>query len=278
MSIALQSFTLKTREELPLRLDLRWPAESEAKAAVIVGHGFKGFKAWGFFPYLAESLARAGYAAVSFDFSHNGIGDEPEEFTRLDLFARNTTSREVADLEQIVEWVQTESPLASRTLPLGLLGHSRGAVPVMVVAAEQAKVASVVTWNGVGRTLRFTDGQLRRWEDEGAMEFTNARTGQRMSMLYDFVVDVREHANRFDLERCAQSMRAQHLILHGSKDMAVDLSEADNLVAGRKEGCELSVIEGGTHTFGAVHPFEGTTKHLEEALRQTVAWFDRTLV
>ena len=60
--------------------------------------------------------------------------------------------------------------------------------------------------------------------------------------------------------------------------MAVDLSEADKLVAGRKQGCELSVIEGGTHTFGAVHPFEGTTSHLEEALRQTVAWFDRTLV
>ena len=41
-------------------------------------HGFKGFKDWGFFPHLADRLARAGLVAVSFNFSGSGVGPDGE--------------------------------------------------------------------------------------------------------------------------------------------------------------------------------------------------------
>lgn len=268
--------TLHGADGLPLRFDLRRHPEQSPHATVIVVHGFKGFKRWGFFPYLGERLAQSGFASLVLDFSMNGIGDEPEQFTRLDLFARNTYSRELDDLRQVIEWVRHEGPEPLRCLPLGLLGHSRGALPVVVTAAERDDIAAVVTWNGVGRPLRYTGKQLERWEEEGEMEFTNARTGQRMSMAFDFVVDAREQAARLDLGAAARRMRAPHLILHGTRDLAVPLEEADLLRAGRsvREGCEFVPIEGGTHTFGAVHPFAGTTPELERAIELSVRWFE----
>lgn len=282
MATRLETIELRTPDDLPLRLDLRVDPERSPRAIVIVAHGFKGFKRWGFFPDLGERLATAGFASIVADFSMNGIGDDPEQFTRLDLFERNTLTREVADLEQVLEWARTEAPLAAeaRAAKVGLLGHSRGAIPVMTVGSERPDdVGAVVTWSGVGRALRYTEGQLERWEEDGAMEFTNARTGQRMTMSWDYVVDAREHAGRIEPARCAERMQVPHLILHGTRDMAVSPDEARMLQAGRtpEQGCELIEIEGGTHTFGAVHPYEGSTPHLDRVFEATLGWFDRHL-
>ena len=57
-----------------IRADVRRPARGVPRSAVIVAHGFKGFKDWGFFPYLCESLARDGHLVVSFNTSLNGVG------------------------------------------------------------------------------------------------------------------------------------------------------------------------------------------------------------
>ncbi len=103
--MVVEEVELSSEEGLPIRIELRRPEASPPRATVIVCHGFKGFKAWGFFPHLAERLARAGYEAVTFDFSRNGIGDNPTEFSRLDLFAGNTYSHELADLQTVVRWV-----------------------------------------------------------------------------------------------------------------------------------------------------------------------------
>lgn len=64
------------------------------------------------------------------------------------------------------------------------------------VAAERDAARSVVTWNGVGPALRYTPRQFERWEEDGEREFTNARTGQRMSIDFPFVVDVRSVIER----------------------------------------------------------------------------------
>ena len=49
-------FTIDSREGLPIRGDLDAP--DEARALVVIVHGFKGFKDWGFFPWLADHLRR----------------------------------------------------------------------------------------------------------------------------------------------------------------------------------------------------------------------------
>ncbi len=158
-----------------------------------------------------------------------------------------------------------------------MLGHSRGAVPVMVLARENPQVGAIVTWSGVGHLLRFTDRQLEQWAARGSLNFVNARTGQNMAMDFAFVEDVRRNADRLDLQAAAREMSAAHLILHAGADLAVDPAEAELLRAGRRTRCELAILEGASHTFGAKHPFEGPSPWLEDAIDRSLEWFGRYL-
>jgi dienelactone hydrolase len=281
MSVQLHQLQVESEAGLPIRVDLRCRAEWAPLGGIVVCHGFKGFKDWGFFPHVSQRLAEAGYAVATVDFSHNGIGDQPGEFTRLDLFAQNNFSRELRDFEFVRSWLFERSPLAVDLdgKPCGVLAHSRAALTALVAAAENPAIAAVVSWNGLSKAIRFTDRQLEQWEQDGELEFTNARTGQRMSIDWQFIVDCMENRERFDLAAQVKRMRAAHLILHGSEDMAVDPTEAEELRAGRgpDEGCELRIIAGGSHTFGAVHPFAGSTEQLDEAIELSVQWFGRHL-
>ena len=63
----------------PLRVDVRTGARpGEARPAVVICHGFKGFKDWGFFPKLSERLAVAGFTALSFNFFHALCSRRPD--------------------------------------------------------------------------------------------------------------------------------------------------------------------------------------------------------
>jgi len=274
--VELETISLRNSDDLPLRVDLRHDPDQACRGKIVVCHGFKGFRRWGFFPWLGERLAAAGWMSAVLDFSMNGIGEDPLEFDRLDLFERNTYSRELLDLEQVIDHVRATGPI---DLPLGLLGHSRASVDVVVRAAEDPSLQAVVTWNGVGSPLRFSARQLEEWEQQGRLEFTNARTGQKMAMDFGFVSDVRKHEARLDLGRAAQSMSAAHLILHATDDMAVPVEDSHALVAGRcgSARCRRVELERTTHTFGAVHPFVGSTPALERALELTLGWFDEHL-
>jgi dienelactone hydrolase len=276
MGMALETLDFRNGDDLPLRVDLRHDPQRTPRGLVIVCHGFKGFRRWGFFPWVGERLAAAGWTSATFDFSCNGIGDDPLEFDRLDLFERNTYSREMDDLDLVIAELRDRLDFGGS---IGLLGHSRAAVDVVVRAAEDPQIGAIVTWNGVGRALRFTDRQLEAWKGDGRLEFTNARTGQVMAMDYGFVRDVLDNGDRYDLALACARMEAAHLIVHAAADLAVPVSESIDLAAEREESARFRrvEIEGSTHTLGAVHPFDGATPALERAMDLTLAWFEEHL-
>lgn len=276
MAVEMEVLDLRSDDDLPLRVDLRHDRSRPVRGKVIVCHGFKGFRRWGFFPWVGEQLAVAGWMSAVLDFSHNGIGEDPEEFGRLDLFESNCYSKEMSDLETVLAAVRAREPVAA---PVALLGHSRAAMNVVVCAGEQPRIGAVVTWNGVAHALRISSRQLEQMERERRLEFTNARTGQRMAMSFDFVQDLRDNADRFDLQRVARHLAVPHLIVHAAADMAVPFEEASLLQAGRENPARCRVLEiaGSTHTFGATHPFAGTTPALEEAMNASLDWLDQNL-
>src|SRR5262245_53032733 len=88
-------------------IDVRAGNRRLSGPAVVLCHGFKGFKDWGFFPPFADRLARAGYVVVSWNASGSGV-DDTGEFVWPERFGRNTFSAELGDLESVLEALDGE--------------------------------------------------------------------------------------------------------------------------------------------------------------------------
>lgn len=253
----------------------RFPSrEAQADCLIVIAHGYKGFKDWGMFPYMAESLSER-HEVVTFNFSHGGIGDDPQNFTELEKFARNTYSRELNDLEILISYLRQHPKLGS--LPLFLLGHSRGAGDSLVFALDHPdEITGVISWNGVTDLDLFTEDQKKDMREKGRAYVLNGRTGQQMPLDAVILEDLELRKERYDIIGRMAGARFPVALIQGGKDGARLREGSERLVAVRPD-IPWVQIPGGDHTFGTVHPFTGPTPQLEQAIAATEAFIERVL-
>jgi dienelactone hydrolase len=263
----------------PIRGDLYMPLDGSRSGLVILCHGFKGYRTWGFFPYLATCLAGAGMAALAIDFSFDGdLGGT----ARPDLFQRNTIRRERADLDAVLRPVVHEriGNLAGARVPVGLFGHSRGGVVAALAACENPAMGALCTWSCPAHPDHFTAAQKERWRRQGEYDFTDARGGSRLALSTDYLDDVETNREAYDLVRRVATLRVPHLIVHGEADLAVRVDDARALHDAEKElrDKKLLVLRTG-HTFGVADgsamDADNPPRALAEACVATVRWFAR---
>ena len=258
-------------------VDVRGGGRDSPRPAVVVMHGFKGFKDWGMFPPLAERLAQAGFTAVSFNASGSGV-DESGEFVWPERFGRNTFSAELTDLATVVDALAAGQLDTVPPAAIGLVGHSRGGGMAILQAARDARVRALVTWAAIAHVERWTDpAELARWRERGRIDVLNARTGQVLPLYVEVLDDIqRNKAAALDIPRAAAELSVPWLLIHGTGDTSVDIAEADRLAAAaRPEAFRVLRLDGAGHTFGAVQPWKGSTSELDVVFRETVGWFGR---
>lgn len=261
----------------PIFVDVRTSDRSAARPAVIIVHGFKGFKDWGMFPPLAERIARAGLSAVSLNLSGSGV-DDRGEFAWPERFGHNTFSAEVEDIRRLIAAL-VEGRLGMAPVGrLGVIGHSRGGAMAILTARRDPRVQALVTWSSISSVNRWP-GQAEEWRRKGHLEIVNARTGQVLPLYPDVLDDVERNGIELDVLDAARSLTIPWLLLHGVADPSVSVEEARALSASSPAGAERRVIllEGANHTFGAVHPFAGMTPDLAMVFDETVKWMGRHL-
>jgi dienelactone hydrolase len=260
-----------------VRGDVRVAEGAKPKTAVVIVHGFEGFRKFGAWSVLARALALRGHAAVTFDFSHNGI-DEAGEFGRLDLFRLNTHSRELAEIRAVLDALD-EGKLAGRKIRrVGLLGHSRGGGMSILAAAEDARVRALVTWASIaGIAERWTEEQTGAWRRGDDVLIENARTKQQMPIAPEYWVDVQVNRDRLDVLAAAAKVDVPWLIAHGDADTSVPVDEAHALFDAAGDGAELMILEGVDHGMGSRHPYPGPTDELRTAAEAAFEWFDAHL-
>ncbi len=270
------SFSLESPRGGRIFGDLRFVGLPPFRSAVVVAHGFKGFKDWGFFPHLCTTLAAAGHAVVSFNFSHNGIGPDPEVLSELEAFSRNTFTRELDELLHVLARTDSGELLGGPTGRVGLLGHSRGGACSILAAAESACVEALVTWGAVDHLDRWTPEVVTEWEDAGVIHVLNQRTGQQLPLSFDLWRDFQENRERLDVHSAAATLQIPWLVVHGKEDGTVSVEEGERL-ARIASSATAEVVEGAGHTFEAVHPFKGPTDTLDRALERSLQHFHRHL-
>ncbi|HSP16742.1 MAG TPA: alpha/beta fold hydrolase [Thermoanaerobaculia bacterium] len=255
-------FELTSREGLSIRGAIDAPREARALAVIV--HGFKGFKDWGFFPWVAESLCDEGIAVARFNMSRSGIGENPDTFDRLDLFAGDTYTTQIHDLMDVVHYVHAEF----RGLPLFLLGHSRGGGIALLAAREIDDLVGVVTWSSIARADRWDKATKKKWRAEGTLQVENSRTKQLMPMSTAILDDYEKHASRLDILDSAARLSVPLLSVHGGRDESVPLVESREIAA-RAPDSSLLVIEAASHTYNAIHPLVHVPRELEYAAAVT---------
>ena len=262
----------------PVRGDLRAPQGPPPSSAVVVCHGFKGFRHWGFFPFVARHLARAGHAVLTFDLSGNGVGDDGEPFTALDRFAAATHSRNVDEIRMVLDAV-TSGPLFPRPPhSIGLLGHSRGGGEAILAASEHGGIDALVTWSAISRVERWSAEDVEAWRRGETTTVLNSRTGQQLPISPAWWRDATVNRERLDVLRAAGTVDAPWLIVHGAADETVPVDEARALHRAAGQGAELLLVDGAGHTFGATHPMQEPTSELLSVMNATARWFANHLV
>jgi dienelactone hydrolase len=275
-------FTIQNPSGDTIRGDIHLAGKGKGPFPVlIVCHGFKGFKDWGFFPYLCDRLADAGTAAVRFNFSHAGVGEDLLNFTELDKFAVNTVGKEMEDLRAVLDAVADKSLPESKNFDtgrIGILGHSRGAAATLLVGGRDPRVKTLLTWAGISTTDRYSEAEKEVWRKSGEIVIHNSRTGQAMPIKGSVLEDLDAHREEYDITAAVKALKVPFLVIHGDEDETVPFYEASLLHDQTPRGLRsLQIVPGGGHTFGAVHPFAGTTEELDEAIRVTLEWVSSRL-
>ena len=270
-----RAFQLTGTDGGPLRGDVRTAGDD--RPAVVICHGFKGFRKWGFFPVIAEQLARAGFSAVSFNFSGSGVGEDGETFSEPERFAHVTYSAEVQDLGQILAAVADGSVGLAPTA-IGVLGHSMGGGVAVLHAAGDQRVGALVTWAATARFGRLWRAeQVPEWRRTGTLDVTNHRTEEILPLSTDILDDLERNAARLDVSRAATHVRVPWLIAHGSADESVPVDDARALHDANPRS-ELLLLDDAGHTFGIKHPWSGSSKAFDRLYQATAAWFARHLL
>lgn len=257
-----------------------FPAKSTSQGTLIICHGFKGFKDWGMFPYAGETLSE-WLDVITFNFSHNGVGNSLTSYDELEKFAKNTYSRELEDLHTVVDHVRKgELPVERRVpaAPLFLLGHSRGGAICQIYALDYPEhVSAVLTWNGLVEVDGILSKEMKmEMREKGKTFVKNARTKQNMPLDLEILEDIEQNKERFHILERVKTSRIPMALIQGTEDSEQLVEGSAKLIENNK--CIKWIrIEGGNHTFGAVHPFQGETEPLKEAIRETQSFISEQL-
>ncbi|OEK09597.1 alpha/beta hydrolase [Flavivirga aquatica] len=264
----------------PILTDVFYKENNKAKPIIIFCHGYKGFKDWGAWDLMAKAFAKAGNFFIKFNFSHNGGSiEQPIDFPDLEAFGNNNYTKELDDLQSVIDWIYTNTVLKKDAdiNNIILIGHSRAGGIVTIKAEEDNRIKKVISLAGVSdfgkRTA--TIGNLDQWKKDGVKYVLNGRTKQQMPHFYQFYEDFITNENRLTIKRAVSNLKIPYLIIHGNADTSVFIDEANQLHQWNTKSL-LEIINNANHVFGTQHPWkkEDLPDHLKKALQTTLSFLE----
>jgi len=270
------TFALQVKNGLVVKGDI-YHSYTTSQPVMIISHGFKAYREWGFFPFMAEKYAESGVIVVNIDFSQNGIVDAEKGIFDADIFRTVTVSQEICDLNAVIDNLNSileKNSIKGWNGEVFLLGHSLGGAVSIITASQRNDISKVVTWGSIGDIDRNTQRQKDEWRSKGVMEFENRITGQMLYLNVEYLEDKLRNKENYDLEKCISELDIPTLIVHGDKDFTVSTKEAKMLDNAAKNS-ELCIINKANHTFNCRHPFTGTNDILDQAINSTIEFLKK---
>jgi len=272
------NFIIGYNDRKPIVADFTFPVDAFDLPVVIFCHGYKGFKDWGAWGLMAGEMAKEGFAVLKFNFSHNGgTFEQPIDFPDLEAFSEDNYSKQLDDLEQVIDFVLAKkSPLPNLdTSKLYLIGHSRGGGITSIKTAENSNIKKLITWASVSDyKSRFPQGEkLKEWKNKGVYHVKNGRTKQDMPHNIQFYEDFEKNSTRLNILAQAKKITVPTLIIHGENDETVSIENANALHKAIADS-ELKFIKNAGHTFNTAHPWKAkkVSREMDQVIKLTTSF------
>jgi len=241
--------------------------DSTPSACVVLVHGFKGYKDYGFIPLMAHDLCRRGVMVHRLNLSTSGMSERVEIFERPDLFALDTWARHVEDIVRTCRAID-EGEIKGAGLDRFLLGHSRGGASVLLSAGLHQGalgLSGVITLNAVDRCCRMSEKEQQEMLARGYGVSKSARTGQMLRIDAGWLGEQHADPDRHDVLLAASNIRVPVCVMHADRDDAVD--DQAGLAIANAIGCAPVSLEGGNHVLNMPNPSELDTPRSEPFLK-----------
>lgn len=246
-----------SNQSKPVMLDVFCPVAKHPVPVVLFFHGTKGFKDWGYWPFMYRYFNHAGIALVNVNYSHNGVTIfNPEDITDAKTYATNTISLELVDMKIAIDWViENASKWNLDVDALYICGHSRGGANVLIYAGTDPRVKKVVAWAPVTNYLSaFQQFNTEEWQKKGFVITKNARTNMDLPVNFSFYEDIQNHQSDFDVITKSSMLEIPVLLVHGTEDESVPISNSHAIHDHCLHALFVKLQHAG-HTFGSKHPW-----------------------
>jgi len=231
---------------------LHYPAGNTFLAAVICCHGMESNKESEKLVALSRRLAERGILALRFDFAC--AGESSGKFEEI------TYSGEVEDLRAAFNLM-----LRYPVQKIGILGSSMGGTVALLFAAEETKVASLVTIAAPLHPEKITEKLLTReevqdWRRSGFFIYHGRRIN--VALLDDL--------ERIHVIEAARKISCPTLIIHGDADETVPVKDAYELHALLQGPKKIRILDSADHRLS-------DPVMLEAALDESLNWMTQYL-
>ena len=199
---------------------------------------------------VAQQLSAAGIPTLRFDFAGSGDSDG--------LFADMTYSSRQEDLSDVMVYLFSQG--AKR---LALVGSSMGGAVALLAAAREERVVAIATLAAVAHTESFEERHglaCFGWRHADGITISD---GFRLGKA--FFEDALQH----DVPSAVRVLRAPVLVIHGSHDDIVPVSDADDIATAAKNAT-LLLIDNADHSFS-------NPEHQEQIIAEVCSFFQRQL-
>jgi len=256
---------------------------NNSKPFVLLIHGFRAFKDWGFFPYFAEKIAEFGYFASTIDFSLNTLIDKEKCLFDMERFSKNTVTQEISEAKLFCSLLKNQNFIDEEfekfwNGEIFLIGHSLGGALAIMTAENLPTVRKLVTICSIFDFDIYTERQKEDWLKNGFKEFTDSTTNQKIRLDVNFLLDRLTYSGEKSLTSVVSRLKIPYYILHTEADATVSPKAATILAnaVSDKNLMKMEIIKSGNHLLNSSHPFKETNPVLEKIIKNILDFFQTT--
>lgn len=227
----------------------------------------------GLYQRLAADLAESGYASLRIDFA--GLGDSPVDHR---FYSLTSAQR---DVKTALDFLAARADIDSQRM--GLVGFSQGGLIAQLVAAQDARIQTLVAWSSAVSSGQDTGAFKPFFEQYYAEAKANGFAVVKFPWRAQALNFGLQWFDEINISNSLQQMKhyqGKLLAVAGSADAVVPYESSIKLInAVSSADAELVVIKDGDHMFNVLgaNGLAEDQSIAEELLMATVTWIERNL-